>query len=139
MPVFLHSELRSFKFKNKREIKKWISYVASNEGKVIGNINFIGISDSELLKINTKYLKRSTLTDVIAFNDNNENRINGDVFISIDRVRENAHLFSVPFHVELLRVMVHGTLHLIGYNDKSNIDKFKMTSKEDQYLKVANF
>ena len=139
MSIFLHTEYPAFTFKNKRKIKKWLDLVAFNEGKIIGDINFIAVEDSEMLAINKKYLKQNTLTDVIAFNYNGKSKLNGDIFISIDRVDENANLFNVSFHVELSRVMLHGILHLIGYNDKKDSDKVIMKSKEDQYLDEVKF
>ncbi|MBL6872740.1 MAG: rRNA maturation RNase YbeY, partial [Flavobacteriales bacterium] len=88
-----------------------------------------------LLEKNQTFLNHDTLTDIITFDYSDENGIGGDIFISIDRVKENARKFAVPFDTELRRVMIHGVLHLIGYNDKSDEEKELMREKEDFYLK----
>jgi rRNA maturation RNase YbeY len=94
------------------------------------------VSDDELFEMNIKYLNHNTLTDIITF-DYSENRaLSGDLFISVDRVRENAETFKVSFDVELRRVMVHGLLHLAGYGDKSTEDEQLMRLKEDEKLKM---
>jgi len=137
MAIYLHSEITSFNFLNKRKVKNWIASVAIEEGKKPGNLNFIVVDDIKLAKINLKYLRRNTLTDVIAFDYCIGNTLNGDIYISADRVKENAVLFRNSFHVELSRVMIHGLLHLVGYNDHSKEQKERMREKEDHYLKSA--
>ena len=125
-----------FKFKRKKDIKSWIKKVICSENKVIGNINYIFTSDKLLFEINRKYLGHSTYTDIITFNYNEENILNGDIYISIDRVKENAEVYSESFDKELSRVLVHGVLHLIGYDDVSDSLKEVMRQKEDLYLKL---
>jgi probable rRNA maturation factor len=130
----------SYNLKQKIKIRKWITQTISNEGKTLQELNFIFCSDDYLLKINREYLKHDTFTDIITF-DNSEDsaQINGDIFISIDRIRDNAKDFKVSESNELHRVMIHGTLHLLGYRDKTKQEKSVMTEKEDKYLSVRNF
>jgi len=114
----------------------WLKEVALSEGCEIDGLQYVFVSDDELYEMNVKYLNHSTLTDIITF-DYSENRaLSGDLFISVDRVRENAETFKVSFDVELRRVMVHGLLHLAGYGDKSTEDEQLMRLKEDEKLKM---
>jgi len=128
------SEAIDFDLKNQSVIKKWINHVVENEKKEIETINYIFCNDEYLHNLNVDYLKHDTLTDIITFDYSTDNTISGDIFISIERVKENAVLFKKSFDDELNRVIVHGILHLIGYNDKSPEDKAVMTEKEDFYL-----
>ncbi len=128
------SEVIDFDLKNQSVIKKWIRYVAENEKKEIETINYIFCNDEYLHNLNVDYLKHDTLTDIITFDYSTDNTISGDIFISIERVKENAVLFEKSFDDELNRVIVHGILHLIGYKDKSPEDKAVMTEKEGFYL-----
>ncbi|RYE58366.1 MAG: rRNA maturation RNase YbeY [Sphingobacteriales bacterium] len=125
----------SFNLKNKRLIKGWIKSAITAEHYQLQELNFIFCSDEYLLRINQDYLDHDTYTDVITF-DNSEGlkTIVGDIFISIDRIKENAATLSVKTTDELCRVMIHGTLHLLGYKDKSKAAKKLMTQKEDHYL-----
>lgn len=125
----------SYVLKDKRKIKAWVSATIAAEGYQLDELNFILCSDDYLLRINQQYLDHDTYTDVITF-DNSEalKTITGDVFISIDRIRENASLYKHRLQDELCRVMIHGTLHLLGYKDKSKADKTRMTQKENDYL-----
>lgn len=125
-----------FKLKNKTIIRKWITDSIKNEECFVGELNFIFCSDEYLLKINQEYLDHDTYTDIITFdNSEGEDEISGDIFISIDRVTENAIKFKINQDTELQRVMIHGVLHLIGFPDKKPEEKALMTSKENQYLK----
>jgi rRNA maturation RNase YbeY len=127
----------AFTLKGKRKISTWIQALVRKEGGKVGSLNFIFCSDSYLLKINKDYLTKDTLTDVIAFDQSDHGEeISGDVFISIERVKENARELGVPFATELGRVMVHGVLHLAGYEDKTPKEKAVMTEREDFYLKA---
>jgi probable rRNA maturation factor len=129
----------SFLMKGKRVTKKWIMACASQEGKELLELCYIFCSDSYLLKMNEKYLKHDTLTDTITFDYSSDKEIIiGDVFISIDRVMENATKFSVSFEEEINRVMIHGLLHLCGYSDKKMLQKKKMVERENFYLKLFN-
>lgn len=126
-----------YRLKNKRKLKSWIELVIRTEGAIPGEINFIFTTDEDLLLLNEKFLKRDTLTDVIAFgNDDDGGRISGDIFISLPRVRENSREFHEGFLRELYRVMIHGVLHLIGYKDKTAAGKKEMRTKEELYLNI---
>ena len=129
-----------FTLKNKSKIRLWLTAVAKKEGAAIEELNYIFCSDNYLLELNKKHLNHNTLTDIITFDTAVtssvvEKQIIGDIFISIERVKENASTFNVSFEKELHRVMVHGLLHLLGYKDKKPADKTEMTGKEDYYLK----
>lgn len=118
-------------------LKTWICRVIENEQSLVGNINFIYCSDSYLLIINRTYLNRHTFTDILTFDQSTSaDTIAGDIYISIDQVRSNAIKYQEPFYRELKRVMVHGILHLLGYNDKSVEDQQEMSKKEEAYLSL---
>lgn len=112
----------------------WISNSIDKEGKSLGEINYIFCSDGYLLKMNQEYLDHDTYTDIITFNYVNGDILSGDLFISLDRVKENAEKSNIEFLKELHRVMIHGVLHLIGYDDKSSTDAQEIRAKEDFYL-----
>jgi len=126
-----------FVLKEKRKHKKWLSKIALKEKFEIFELNYIFCSDEHLHKINLEYLNHDTYTDIITF-DNSEDKkskkIEGDIFISIERVRENAKSYKTVFPDELNRVMAHGLLHLMGYKDKSSKDSVLMRSKEEEAL-----
>jgi rRNA maturation RNase YbeY len=134
MIAFLSEDI-TFELKEKLKHKAWLKDAAKAEGFKIGELNYIFCSDAYLLDINQKYLGHDTLTDIVTF-DNSEGpkMIEGDIFISIDRVRENALKFDTA-DSELKRVMVHGLLHLAGYKDKGKAQKELMTLKENEHLK----
>ena len=115
-------------------ISKWINSSIIREGKIPSKINIILSNDDYLHKINVKYLNHNTLTDVITFDYVDGDIISGDIFISIERVRENADKNKETFKNELYRVIIHGILHLLGYNDKTNEEKESIRAKEDFYL-----
>lgn len=114
----------------------WLNQVASSEGFTIHELNYVFVSDDELYEMNLKYLNHNTLTDIITFNYVHINSLIGDIFISVDRVKENAIDFDVSFDIELRRVMVHGLLHLMNFNDKTDKEQELMTIKEDEKLKM---
>tara|TARA_R110002124_G_scaffold197434_1_gene364525 strand:- start:527 stop:946 length:420 start_codon:yes stop_codon:yes gene_type:complete len=126
-----------FSLSNEQAISVWLSAVIVSENKKEGEINYIFCDDEYLHKINVEYLDHDTLTDVISFDYSVGNEINGDCFISVERVVDNAKDFNVSFDEELLRVIVHGMLHYCGYKDKSDTDELVMRSKEDE--KIALF
>ena len=126
----------SFDFVDKEKVKKWILTSIASEGSKLGCLTYVFCNDEYLLDINLKYLNSRHLTDVIAFQYDGFDSINGDVFISVDRVRENAKLFNATDINEMSRVMLHGALHLIGYKDKCKRDKEEMTRIEDKYLSL---
>ena len=130
----------SFKLKNKSGLKQWIKDTATAEGFKTGQLNYIFCSDSYLIEINRQYLNHDTYTDIVTFdNSEKEGVVNGDIFISVERVTENAAKFNAAFADELHRVIIHGVLHLLGYKDKSPADKKIMTLKEDYYLNKRAF
>ena len=115
---------------------KWLRMVAESEVKRLGDINIIFCSDNYILDVNMKYLQHDYFTDIITFDYCEGNVLNGDLFISIDTVRDNAQFYGTEFEDELNRVMVHGLLHLIGYDDHNEEDIKVMRSKEDYYLSL---
>ena len=115
---------------------KWLRMVAESEVKRLGDINIIFCSDNYILDVNMKYLQHDYFTDIITFDYCEGNILNGDLFISIDTVRDNAQYYGTEFEDELNRVMVHGVLHLIGYDDHTEEDIKVMRSKEDYYLSL---
>jgi len=123
-----------FNLKNKLRVKAWVKDIIQKEGKVAGDIAYVFCSDSYLGSMNEKYLKHHTLTDIITFDYSEKGHLSGDIFISIERVKENAVSYKTTFSAELGRVMAHGVLHLSGYKDKTTDDKKVMRSKEDLYL-----
>ena len=134
MPIlFYHEDVKPLKLE-RRKIKSWISSVITSENKKTGSINFIFCSDDYLLNVNKQYLDHDYYTDIITFDYVEGKIISGDIFISVDRVADNASKFQVSFDEELRRILVHGVLHLLGYPDKDPAEKTVMTGKEDHYL-----
>lgn len=123
-----------FIFKNKLANNRWLKMVAGSEIKTLGDISIIFCSDNYILDVNLRYLHHDYFTDVITFDYCEGNRLSGDLFISVDSVRENAVEFGTEFDDELHRVIVHGLLHLIGYDDHIPEDQKLMREKEDYYL-----
>ena len=109
--------------------------ISKNEGKDIGSLNFLFVDDKEMLKYNKKYLQHESYTDIITFDNSLNNKIAGDIVISLERVNENAKYYQVSYNYELERVMAHGLLHLLGYNDKNKDEKIIIRKKENYYLK----
>ncbi|MES2240822.1 MAG: rRNA maturation RNase YbeY [Bacteroidota bacterium] len=126
-----------FNLDNEEAVASWLSAVIASEKKNEGEINYIFCDDDYLHKINVEYLDHETLTDIISFDYTVGNEINGDIFISVERVQDNAKDFNVSFEEELKRVLVHGVLHYCGYKDKGDEDERLMRSKEDE--KIAMF
>lgn len=140
MAIHFFEEDVAFKPKNKKLLRAWLNSVVQAEGFKLKELNYIFCSDAYLLQINQQYLDHDTYTDIITFdNSEQEKVIVGDIFISVERIRENAAKFNVPEAAELQRVMVHGALHLLGYPDKTPAAKKIMTGKEDEYLGKINF
>ena len=124
-----------FTLRDKRKSRSWIIQSIQDEDKIPGMINFVFCSDKYLHELNIKYLEKNTYTDIITFDmTDNEDVITGDVYISIERARDNARKYKQPYLQEIRRLMIHGVLHLIGYKDKEQNDKKLMTEKEDYYL-----
>jgi len=125
-----------FKIAEEEHYSSWISEIISSENKIEGEINYIFCDDDYLLEINQQYLNHDTLTDIISFDYSLGNEINGDIYISIERVKDNAVDFNVSFDEELKRVLAHGVLHYCGYKDKTESDEHLMRSKEDEKIKL---
>jgi probable rRNA maturation factor len=123
-----------FALENEEAVALWLSTVITSENKKEGEINYIFCDDEYLHKINLEYLNHDTLTDIISFDYTMGNELSGDIFVSIERVKDNAVDFNVSFEDELKRVLVHGILHYCGYKDKGENDERLMRSKEDEKL-----
>lgn len=123
----------------KEFVKLWVSNTILNENLKEGEINYIFCDDNYLSEINVKYLNHNTLTDIISFDYTIGKIISGDIFISVERVQENAILYQTKFIDELHRVMIHGILHYCGYKDKTKEEKALMRTKEDYYLSLRDF
>jgi probable rRNA maturation factor len=139
MIAYYSENVRVPKFK-RRHMNTWIKAVAQVYGKTIGDVSYIFCDDAKILEVNKTYLKHNYFTDIITFDNTEHNRLSGDVFISVDTVRDNAKRFGVSFSEELHRVMIHGILHLCGQNDKPQEESKQMREKENMALKlVINF
>jgi rRNA maturation RNase YbeY len=125
-----------FIIEDKTNYVDWINRIISSEGFDLGHIDYIFCSDDYLLGLNLEYLNHDTLTDIITFDYTNGKNISGDIFISTDRVAENAESFAVGFSNELLRVMSHGLLHLMGYGDKTEKESAIMRQKEEEKMQL---
>lgn len=135
MAIVFHTEDIKFKITEPTKIKAWLKNVVKEEGWKLGELNYIFCSDDYLYQMNVQHLQHDTLTDVITF-QYSEEKVQGDIFISVERTNENAQTYQVSPMYELQRVMVHGLLHLMGYGDKSPDEKAEMTAMEDKYLKM---
>lgn len=132
------SEDIAFQFKRKRLISNWLKNVSFQEGKRLGDLSVIFCSDLYLLDVNRKYLQHDYFTDIITFDYSESGLLSGDLFISIDTVRTNAEYYQTSFEEELDRVIIHGLLHLIGYDDRTEEDQRLMRSKEDACLQMRS-
>lgn len=130
---------KEFNFLNDNILCDWITDTIKSENYKEGDINYVFCSDDYLLELNTNHLNHNNLTDVITFNYNLGKQINTEIYISIDRVKDNAANFYTTFEDELHRVIIHGILHLCGYQDKTTEDKVTMRNKEDYYLSLLTF
>lgn len=133
MIYFHFEEIPLIKIKRKN-LKDWIKSCANKYGTCIGDINYVFCSDEYLLEINKKYLKHNYYTDVITFNYNQEKILSGDIYISVDRIKDNAKEINILTEDEINRVMIHGILHLIGFNDKTKDEKEIMRKEENKCL-----
>ncbi|MFZ4262408.1 rRNA maturation RNase YbeY [Sphingobacterium sp. HJSM2_6] len=139
--IHFFTEDVNYRVKNKQNLRTWIQGTIKSENfKRIGELNFIFCSDAYLLDINKQYLNHDTFTDIVTFDSSEEEAvISGDIFISVERIQENALKFNVSQEDELHRVIIHGVLHLCGYFDKKKEDKELMTLKENTYLSTRVF
>ncbi|HKJ06700.1 MAG TPA: rRNA maturation RNase YbeY [Flavobacteriaceae bacterium] len=124
----------NFKLNNEEDLSNWVSKCIEANGFNIGEINYIFCDDEYLLKLNVEFLNHNTLTDIISFDYTMGKLISGDIFISIERVKDNAKKYSQAFENELYRVLIHGILHYLGYKDKTEEEKRVMRAKEDECL-----
>ena len=127
-----------FNLKDELKTASWIEQIVVSEGFVLGEINYVFCDDIYLNKINVEFLNHDTFTDIISFDYSLGNQIGGDIYISVERVRENAENFNVTFENELHRVLIHGVLHFMGYKDKTKTDKTLMRTKEDEKIFILN-
>ena len=134
--VSYYFEDTDFRLKAKTRIKYWLKLVAESEVYRLGNVSVIFCSDNYILDINQRFLQHDYFTDIITFDYSEGNRISGDLFISVDSVRENSLEYGTEFEGELHRVIVHGILHLIGYDDHTEEDVRVMRAKENYYLSL---
>ena len=124
----------NYRIQKKRLLREWVQKTIVNENNRVGEINIILCSDNYLYQMNIGYLKHDTLTDIITFDNTENNIVSGELFISISRIKENSRIYSKSIKDELHRVIIHGVLHLCGYNDKNDSQKQEMTLKENFYL-----
>lgn len=136
MPVRFFYEAVTFRIKNPRKTVHWIKESAKREKRGIGDINYIFCSDDYLLALNQEFLSHKTLTDIITFDYSEAGAISGEIYISLERVRENSLKFKTTLQNEILRVMIHGVLHLVGYKDKKPKEVAEMRKKEEAYLSL---
>lgn len=137
MNIKFFYEETDFRLNQSEDLMSWISKIIASEGYKLDSLNYILCSDEYLHKLNLEYLNHDTLTDIVTFdNSESENKIDSDIFISIERVEENSTSLKVSFKDELARVLIHGVLHLIGWSDKSDDLKKEMRLKEDACLSL---
>ena len=134
MAIRFFSDGISFQPKDKRKISQWLKSTVDREGKIVGSLCYVFVSDEKLLEINKTFLQHDYYTDIITFDNSSGNTISGEMYISIDTVRVNAKEYQVDFYDELLRVIVHGVLHLCGYNDKAEKEQQQMRTAETKYI-----
>lgn len=134
MEIFFHKEDVKIEVKEKERIRKWIENTIKKEGKKGGTINIILTSNSNIMYLNKKYLNRNYITDIITFNYNRENIISGDLFLNPSTIKRNAKKYKTKLKEEIKRVIIHGVLHLIGYDDKKEEEKKVIRDKENFYM-----
>jgi probable rRNA maturation factor len=132
--TFCVEENLDFSLEKETKVKNWIRKIIKQEGKSAGDISYLFCTDEYLLHINRQFLEHDFYTDIITFDYSEKKKIAGEIFISIDRVNENAQTFKQPFQKELMRTVIHGILHLCGYKDKNPADKKRMRAKEEEAL-----
>ncbi len=133
--ITFHSDI-PFTLKHKTKLRAWITHVAKSYKKTCGELNYLFTSDEEVLRYNQEFLQHTTYTDIITFDNSEGSHINGDIIISVERVKENAHQFNVSVEDELRRVMIHGVLHLCGLKDKKAAQAAEMRAAEDKALRL---
>ena len=136
MAIFYDRQDTNFVLRNRRQVSTWIKECAMHFDKRIGGLSIVFCSDSYLLDVNRRYLRHDYFTDIITFDYSEGEFLSGDLIISIDSVRSNAREYGVMFHVELLRVMIHGVLHLAGLKDKTKKESEEMRKAENECLRL---
>jgi rRNA maturation RNase YbeY len=134
--MIIYNSENNFELYNENQLSKWIEFSIHQENKELGELNYIFCDDDYLLEINIKQLKHNELTDIISFDYSEGKHLAGDIFISIDRIEENAKKFKIPFEKELQRVLIHGILHFAGFKDKTTTEKEEMRKQENLFLKI---
>jgi rRNA maturation RNase YbeY len=137
MKVSFHYDIERFRLRDSKLIKKVISRIVSDAGLKCGKADVIMTSDRKVYEINREFLGHDYYTDIITFNYNQGKTINGELYISIERVKENAVVYSVPLNSEIRRVIFHGFLHLCGYDDRTEAQRRKMSELEEMYLALS--
>ena len=136
MPINYQCQDIKFVLKEKRKVSKWINDVIKLHQKKLGNVSYIFCSNQYILELNQQYLNHNYFTDIITFDYCYDNKVDGDIFISIDTVLDNSHRFKTNFNDELLRVIIHGVLHLVGFCDKTAMQQKQMRVLEDEALSI---
>ncbi|MDR0712672.1 MAG: rRNA maturation RNase YbeY [Bacteroidales bacterium] len=134
MAIRFFSDGIAFRLRHQRKISQWLQTVAFRENKTSGNLTYVFVSERRILELNRQFLCHNDYTDIITFDDSTEKEISGEMYVCIDTVRKNAERYHTGFENELLRVMVHGILHLCGYNDKTEQEQQSMRAKENDSL-----
>jgi rRNA maturation RNase YbeY len=136
LAVRFFSDGISFQLVDKRKISQWLKQVLAGEGKKAGDLCYVFVPDGKILDINRQFLHHNYYTDIITFDYSTDKAVSGEMYISIDTVQSNAREYQTGFHDELLRVMVHGLLHLCGYNDRTKKERQQMRAAETKYLDI---
>ncbi len=136
MALSFHNLHTALEINDSLKIAKWLRQTIASESYILGKLSYTFLTDKELHKMNMEFLNHNTYTDIITFDYNQDKVIYGEIYISLDRVNENATLNKTDYDNELNRIIVHGLLHLMGYKDKDALDKIEMTKKEDYYLSL---
>ena len=137
MVIKVHYDIEKFRLRDSKSLKRVIGRIITDAGMKPGTIDLVFTGDRKVYEINSEFLGHDYYTDIITFNYNSGKSVNGEIYISTDRVRENAEKFNVPFRTELKRVVFHGILHLCGYDDRTAEQKAKMTEMEEMYLALS--
>lgn len=136
MAIRFNNQDVKFTLKEKRRVANWIKKIANSHSRIVGEISIVFVSDNYILSINNQYLNHNYFTDIITFDYSERNIIGGDIFISIDTVESNSKTFNTSFNNEILRVIAHGVLHLIGFKDKKPVEQKEMRKQEDIALEL---
>jgi len=134
--IYFHADRIVFKIQNQRKISDWLNKIIYHYKRILGEINVIFCSDEYILEMNQTHLNHDYYTDIITFNFNHFEYVSGDLYISVDRVKENAEEFNVTFNQEIQRVLVHGLLHLLGFNDTTDQEEAEIRKLENHWLQI---